>query len=286
MAAIENAGRISTISGETLEKAKRELREDPERRVEVIRELRTRIEAEERDPERAQDCLTFERKDDKFLLRFLRARKFNVDNALHLYINYYKYHHKHADLLTNLHPSSVEHVFRSRLFGVVDARLRNGSKAFCLYPARWDVAELPPNDCYKAAMIILEKLMEDEENQVHGISIIDNMEGMPLHVVSSFMRSEVIQKRALVELQDSFPIRFKGIHFLNEPWYLHIVLKLVKPFLKQKHRDRFFAHGYDVSGLHQHVNPQHLPGDFGGFLPPTADDHLHTLFQDELSRER
>ncbi len=273
----------SRISGATLEKAMRELREVPERRAEAISELRARIEAEERSPDRAQDCLRFERKDDKFLLRFLRARKFNVENALQLYINYYKYRQKHADLLTNFHPSSVEHVFRSRLFGVIDRRLKNGSKAFCMFPARWDVEELPPNDCYKAALLILEKLIEDEENQVHGISIIDNMEDMPFHVVTNFIRSDAIQKHALVELQDSFPVRFKGIHFLNEPWYLRFVLRLIKPFLKEKHRDRFITHGYDVSTLHEHVDPQQLPGDFGGFLPPTEDDHLHSLFRDDLS---
>ena len=166
---------------------------------------------------------------------------------------------------------------------MLDHRLHNGSKVFCMFPSRWNIEELPPNDCYKAAYMILEKLMEDEETQVHGISIIDNMEGMPFSVVTNFIRSDPIQKGALVELQDSFPVRFKGIHFLNEPWYLHFVLKIVKPFLKQKHRDRFVAHGSDISGLHDLINPQDLPGDFGGFQPPTAESDLHRLFADELS---
>lgn len=278
MAALENECRISSISGATLEKAVKELGEVPGRRAEVIGELRTRIEAEQGSAERAHDGLVFERKDDKFLLRFLRARKFNIDKSLQLYINYYKYRQKHADLLVDFQPSSVEHVFRSRLFGVLDERLQNGSKAFCMYPARWNTEELPPNDCYKAAMIILEEMIDDEETQVHGISIIDNMKDMPFHVVTSFIRSAAIQKSALVDLQDSFPVRFKGIHFLNEPWYLHIVLKLIKPFLKEKHRERFVAHGYEVSGLHEYIDPQKLPGDFGGFLPETREDHLHTLF--------
>ena len=36
---------LSRISGETLEKARRELREDPETRAALVEELRTRIEA-------------------------------------------------------------------------------------------------------------------------------------------------------------------------------------------------------------------------------------------------
>ena len=274
---------ISSISGETLEKARRELKEIPEKRADAIRELRSRIEELEQDPDKDEDGPVFERKDGKFLLMFLRARKFSIDRAVQLYTNYYKYRHKHASLLTDYHPSSVEHVFRTRLFGVVDKRLKNGSKAFCLYPARWDCEVAPPNDCYKAAFLILEKMMEDEETQVHGITILDNMEGMPFYVVTNFIRSEPMSKRAIVELQDTFPVRFKGIHFLNEPWYLNLVLRLVKPFLKQKHRDRFHAYGSDYTGLHEHMDPQHLPADFGGFLPPLCSTNLHKLFERELS---
>lgn len=38
--------------------------------------------------------------------------------------------------------------------------------------------------------------------------------------------------------QDAFPARFKGIHVLNQPWYISIVMALVLPFLKQKYRER------------------------------------------------
>ena len=31
---------------------------------------------------------------------------------------------------------------------------------------------------------------------------------------------------------------FKGIHFLNQPWYISIVMAIIRPFLKQKLRER------------------------------------------------
>lgn len=35
-------------------------------------------------------------------------------------------------------------------------------------------------------------------------------------------------------LQDCFPAKFKGVHFLNQPWYIERILALIKTFLKEK----------------------------------------------------
>lgn len=38
--------------------------------------------------------------------------------------------------------------------------------------------------------------------------------------------------------QDSFPARFGGIHFVNQPWYIHALYTVIRPFLKEKTRKR------------------------------------------------
>ena len=35
-------------------------------------------------------------------------------------------------------------------------------------------------------------------------------------------------------LQEAFPMRLKGLHFINEPWIFSSLFALVKPFLKEK----------------------------------------------------
>ena len=64
LSSVENDG-ISAISGTTLQKARKELREVPERRSEWIRQLRKAIEAYDRLPE--EKDVVFQRTDDKFL---------------------------------------------------------------------------------------------------------------------------------------------------------------------------------------------------------------------------
>ncbi|KAI6074915.1 Clavesin-1 [Aix galericulata] len=70
------------------------------------------------------------------------------------------------------------------------------------------------------------------------------------------------------EYADSFPARFGGVHFVNQPWYIHALYTLIKPFLKDKTRKRIFLHGNNLNSLHQLIHPECLPSEFGGTLPP------------------
>jgi retinaldehyde-binding protein 1 len=118
--------------------------------------------------------------------------------------------------------------------------------------------------------------MENEEAQVHGVSILDNAENSSLQKLYHFMRSEVWKLG--IELQDAFPARFKGLHFINQPWYLSLLMGVVRPLLKQKHRDRFHAHGTDVGSFYRYIAPENLFADFGGFLPPIGRNNLSDFF--------
>lgn len=51
--------------------------------------------------------------DDGFLLRFLRARKFDYDKAFMLLVQYYSVRALNIELFTNFVPSAVQHVFEN-----------------------------------------------------------------------------------------------------------------------------------------------------------------------------
>ena len=55
-------------------------------------------------------ALTSSRRDAAFLVRFLRARKFDYERSYTLLESYYRVRAQHAEVFHQLTPSSVEHV--------------------------------------------------------------------------------------------------------------------------------------------------------------------------------
>lgn len=64
--------------------------------------------------------------------------------------------------------------------------------------ARYNIDETPVTDVLKAILLILDRLIDDEENQVHGFSIVDNLEGISPYHVLKVSRSGTI--KAVVEM--------------------------------------------------------------------------------------
>ena len=254
----------SSIAGKTLDRAKAELNEDPDTRDAIIQDLRELILQWK--PSTAEEkALVFTNTDNKFLLVFLRARKFQLDKALHLYVSYHMFRHKHAELLKDLSYNTVEHVFNSGVVKVLNNRAEDGSKVLCVYPRNWNATMFPFLENFRATFLVLDKLIQEEETQVNGFSILYDFTGSSVMSMVHVTQSELITKGILIELlQDAFPARFKGVHLVHQPWYVSIVLGVIKPFMKQKLRDRIHSYGEDYSRLHEHIDPRGLPEEFGG----------------------
>ncbi|XP_064123816.1 alpha-tocopherol transfer protein isoform X3 [Loxodonta africana] len=65
---------------------------------------------------------------DSFLLRFLRARDFDLDLAWRLLKNYYKWREECPEISADLHPKSVLGLLKAGYLGVLRSRDRTGSK--------------------------------------------------------------------------------------------------------------------------------------------------------------
>ena len=189
---------ISCISGETLEKARRELGEDPKTRGTIIQELRDKIEHWEPSPE--DEGLTFSRKDDKFLLRYLRAKKFDTDRALQLYVNYHRYRKKYEHVLGEITPKAAEHILKTGLVSVLPERSRSGCKVIVIRAALWDPVTMPPGDTVKTVLLLLDRLIEEEETQVHGFELFEDLDGVSFFNIFRISQNEYFRKGIMVEL--------------------------------------------------------------------------------------
>ena len=193
---------VSIISGATLEKAVKELNEDPERREEQIKELRERLEGWHPNPEDPLEAnLQLARiDDDKFLLCFLRARKFDLDRATTLFVNYFKFRAKYSDSLGELSAQAAETALKSNIVSVLPESALAGYKVLVARFGRINFDEVPLEMMMKMMIIVLDKLIEDEEIQVHGIAFCEDLEGLTFMKMMDLIRKEQIAKGMVFEL--------------------------------------------------------------------------------------
>ena len=167
------------LSGETLAKAIKELNEVPEERDGAIEEFRSNIKESAAEEKNKEDFSLLRLDDNAFLLRFLRAKKFRQDKAMEQYFNYCKYRTRFPEVFEDLSLERVKYVFEKNIIGLYEHPLKNGCRLIFFFPQR-DVLsdDFNFNHVIGALFLLLEKMLEDPETQVHGVIGVENWEGI------------------------------------------------------------------------------------------------------------
>ncbi|XP_015335693.1 alpha-tocopherol transfer protein-like isoform X2 [Marmota monax] len=216
----EPPGYVCSLTEELVTKAREELQEKPEWRLRDVQALRDMVRKEY--PNLSTSL------EDAFLLRFLRARKFDYDRALQLLVNYHSCRRSWPEVFSNLKPSALKDVLSSGFLTVLPHTDPRGCHILCIRPDRWIPSNYPITENIRAIYLTLEKLIQSEETQ------------------------------------DGFPIRIKAVHVVNEPRIFKGIFAIIKPFLKEKIANRFFLHGSDLNSLHTNLPRNILPKEYGG----------------------
>lgn len=164
-----NPGFSAGLSAETQHKAQVELNEDPETRVSKVQLLRDRMVF--------RPDLPFRRTDDKFLLRFLRARKFDEERAFVLLCAHIEFQKNNRNFFDGLSLPELRHVLAEGFPAVLDSTDSNGSRILLLFPGRWDKDMFSFEEFVKALIFTLEELLGEEETQVNGVVAIVDFSG-------------------------------------------------------------------------------------------------------------
>ncbi|KAK3531746.1 hypothetical protein QTP70_027292 [Hemibagrus guttatus] len=202
---------------------------------------------------------------------------------------------------------------RLRCFGHVQRR-----------ESRWNPKEFSAYEVFRVSLITSELIVRESETQRNGLKAIFDLQGWcfnhafqitpslakkiscvltgsPQRIISlhlslssasstlaptSFISSVIPSMYLLFGLpRDSFPLKVRGIHFINEPRFFRPVFTMIKPLLPDKIKQRIHFHSslYTTS-LSQFFPQSILPLDLGG-SGPSVDELCEEWTRDILQAE-
>ncbi|KAM7292879.1 hypothetical protein ISCGN_026014 [Ixodes scapularis] len=207
-----------------------ELGETPQLKRDTVMELRKLINAE---PD--LKCPS----DDAFLVKFLRARKYRVEEAFCTIRKYFRVRQVHRNIFDDLRPSQImfNAVFhQNKLVTILDERDHLGRLVAILKLGAWKPHMCPLDELFRAGVLVGEYILLSETTQVAGVVAVVDLEGLNFELFRHYTPSVV---RKLIELaQECYPIRIKGVYITNNPPIFELIYSAAKLFLKPKLVDR------------------------------------------------
>jgi len=251
---------ICTLSPETQTIAKEELREDQNARVQALASMREWIMQNPR----ILNC----RMDARFLLRFLRAKKFSViqaQEALERYILLRQTFGIAFNCLDITIPNMEELTDLGYLFAS-PIRDSKGRRVVIARPGVFDLDRFTNGDMCRIHGIVYETLMEDEENQIRGFVHFADGAGVGFAYLTLFTIKEAV--RIVKNGEKTLPMRHKEVHAMH----VHPSMKFALDFGislvsdKIKKRLSFYTTTEDLIDAGK-IEIQCLPKEYGGTMP-------------------
>ncbi|KFB35896.1 AGAP007355-PA-like protein [Anopheles sinensis] len=252
-----------------------ELREDDRVREQSLAGMREWI----RQNGRIRRCRT----DDRFLLRFLRVKKFSVPRACEMLEKYLTVRQTHPRWFTRLDPDAPE------LADVLDAccltpigRDPTTGRIVILGVVRnFDAQRYNSDMMIRLNMLVAESLLDEEPNQIAGFThIFDNGSMTMAHVTCWTLDNLAGYLRSVI---NCVPVRLKENHFVSVPTFAAQISKYCLSFASDKLRSRIHCHS-TMEELRAAVHPDLLPQEYGGKGPTLKV--LNARFREFLASKR
>lgn len=104
------------------------------------------------------------------------------------------------------------------------------------------------------------RLFEEQVGVAGDVVIFDASVATPQHFAKF---TPALVKKFLICVQEAYPVKLKEIHIVNLSPLVDTIVNFVKPFLKEKIRQRIHFHG-NMESLYKVVPKSVLPTEYGG----------------------
>ena len=104
------------------------------------------------------------------------------------------------------------------------------------------------------------RLKEEHVGVAGDVYIMDANVATPAHFAKF---TPALVKKFLICVQEAYPVKLKEVHVVNVSPIVDTIVNFVKPFLKEKIRERIFIHS-SLDDLYKYVPKDMLPAEYGG----------------------
>jgi len=258
----EDKDYVCTLDEYSLEKAKRELFEDPKQRLGAVKTLREWI--------RAQPHFV-SRTDTSFLLQVLRTAKFSQLRARELIETILTMRTKCPEYMVNLdtHEPGIQAMIDGGTMIPLPKKDKEGRNIMLIRFGAVDLKNplMSVANEMRASLSTQQLLKENDENSiVNGVILVFDLSGMQARHLTRMSRDE--QKNTSKIYQDCATGRVKAFHMYNGGTLLELIMTVMKPLLKKKYQERLYCHD-TMEGLYKNLPmdlwpDEYLPDDYKG----------------------
>lgn len=249
-----------TLSDELKKIAEDELRETEEVRNHAIKAMRDWI----MDNPRIEKC----RMDAKFLLRFLRFRKFSIpmaQEALERYLVFREGAYGY-DWFSNMdfNKPNIKSLIDNGIEVILPERDHLGRKVLISRLAAADpkITSIGSEGLTLGTMV-METLLDDEENQIRGLVYVADVSGIQLSHYQIFPLD--IWFKFGKNIEKTLAARHKSFHIVNVHPSLQFIANFALKHMPDKLRERVkFYSSFDEL---KDIEKDHLPQEYGGKVP-------------------
>ncbi|KAK4297110.1 hypothetical protein Pmani_030445 [Petrolisthes manimaculis] len=130
-------------------------------------------------------------------------------------------------------------------------------------PGLRDPATSDMNDLARVILTTIDLVLEEDELiGITGIEIV--MDAGTLTMAHAVQMTPPLIKRISTIIQEGYPMRPKGLNYINTPAAFDTVFNIFKSFMKEKMKKRVHIHGSDMESLYKEVPRDILPVEYGG----------------------
>ncbi|XP_041971721.1 alpha-tocopherol transfer protein-like isoform X2 [Aricia agestis] len=241
-------------TGEMWQRIRDELNEKPENNERDLQHIKEWLKQE---PHLPDEC------DDQRIMTFLRGCKFSLEKCKRKLDMYYTMRTAVPEFFENrdINSPEMKEIISQIQMPALPGLTPEGRRVVVMRGIDKDIQTPNVANAFKLALMMGDvRLAEEKEGVAGDVYILDASVATPSHFAKF---TPTIVKKFLVCVQEAYPVKLKQIHIINVSPLIDKIVQFVKPFLKEKIRERIFIHA-DPNDLYKYVPQDMLPTEYGG----------------------